>query len=351
MGALSSWAMLAITHHYIVQFCAWTTGVVSESKWFRDYAILGDDIIIWNKPVALKYLSVLRILGVEVNLSKSIISKKGTGLEFAKKTLVGGLDLSPIPFAEQSAATRNWSSAIAFKRRHELTDLNFLRFLGYGYKVDPNKNNSLNRIISLALSIPTSDKEFIEFFSLKREFIDLMAHKVPLRVVRSTMVRTICQHMDTLLKQAKACKSQLIYTDCSVYIDSIGPWKSNSAVVDREIIAKYFFKYIDELDLVVNSIKANYPYEELDFFVNSIDRFTPEVHLPDQYSGTRLAFALRNTIRSLFIAEEKLSRIQVDIFATPIYKPSFSPTYVESKRMLKLWYRWSNTLEKIKKID
>jgi len=46
MGALSSWAMLAMTHHYIVQYCAWTTGIVPTGKLFLDYGILGDDIFI-----------------------------------------------------------------------------------------------------------------------------------------------------------------------------------------------------------------------------------------------------------------------------------------------------------------
>lgn len=133
---------------------------------------MGDDIVIWNKTVALKYLRVLKHLGLEVNLSKSILSPKGKGLEFAKRTIVNGQDVSPIPFAEQSAATRSTSNAISFKRKHQISPLQLLRFLGYGYKIDPTKDNSLNRTIALALSIPRTPKEFLNFFSISRSFLD-----------------------------------------------------------------------------------------------------------------------------------------------------------------------------------
>jgi len=42
MGALSSWGMLALTHHLIVQISAIRCG----KSFFKDYALLGDDIII-----------------------------------------------------------------------------------------------------------------------------------------------------------------------------------------------------------------------------------------------------------------------------------------------------------------
>jgi hypothetical protein len=53
MGALSSWAMLALTHHAIVQWAALRAGVItSGGKWFLDYAVLGDDIVLANGRVA-----------------------------------------------------------------------------------------------------------------------------------------------------------------------------------------------------------------------------------------------------------------------------------------------------------
>nr|QDH88581.1 MAG: RNA-dependent RNA polymerase [Mitovirus sp.] len=85
MGALSSWAMLAFSHHVIVQLAAlragWTT-------WFPHYALLGDDLVIADEAVAGHYQVLMRHLGVPINLSKSIISETGM-VEFAKRWVSG----------------------------------------------------------------------------------------------------------------------------------------------------------------------------------------------------------------------------------------------------------------------
>jgi len=47
------------------------------------YAVLGDDIVIADKSVATEYLKLMDWLGVDINLSKSIISRNRVA-EFAK---------------------------------------------------------------------------------------------------------------------------------------------------------------------------------------------------------------------------------------------------------------------------
>lgn len=91
MGALSSWAMLAITHHVIVKAAALRVGIKS----FIDYSVLGDDVVIANDEVAESYLFLMQTLGLEINRQKSVESLKFT--EFAKK-LKGydNIDFSPI---------------------------------------------------------------------------------------------------------------------------------------------------------------------------------------------------------------------------------------------------------------
>jgi len=149
MGALSSWAMLAMTHHLIVQSCAWTCSYPKDQL-FTKYAVLGDDIVIWDKQVATKYLNLMKILGVNLGLAKSIISIQGIGLEFAKKTLVEGGDVSPFPLKEAKASHDSIASARELQRKYSLSDLNLIRFLGYGYKVTPGKKTSLAmRLFSL----------------------------------------------------------------------------------------------------------------------------------------------------------------------------------------------------------
>lgn len=96
MGAYSSWAMLAITHHYIVQEAARRAGLLSKGGWFDGYELLGDDIVIFNEQVAKHYLEIMTGLGVEINLAKSVISNPGNVVEFAKRTSVNGKDVSAI---------------------------------------------------------------------------------------------------------------------------------------------------------------------------------------------------------------------------------------------------------------
>jgi len=93
MGAYSSWAVMALTHHVIVQIAALRVG---HSGFFRHYALLGDDIVIANEEVAMKYLEIMKEIGVGVNRLKSIESNMGFA-EFAKRWVHPHLgEISPI---------------------------------------------------------------------------------------------------------------------------------------------------------------------------------------------------------------------------------------------------------------
>lgn len=64
---------------------------------FRDYAVLGDDVLIADRNVAKVYESALAKLGFSFSYQKSLISGTGSA-EFAKRFRVRGLsvNLSPI---------------------------------------------------------------------------------------------------------------------------------------------------------------------------------------------------------------------------------------------------------------
>jgi hypothetical protein len=94
MGAYSSWAMLALTHHAIVQFAAYRTK--RFSGWFPYYAVLGDDVVIGDKLVAAQYVEIMDTLGVKIGFSKSIISKN-LSIEFAKRFFYKGVEVTPLP--------------------------------------------------------------------------------------------------------------------------------------------------------------------------------------------------------------------------------------------------------------
>nr|AWY10986.1 RNA-dependent RNA polymerase [Sclerotinia sclerotiorum mitovirus 28] len=103
MGALSSWAMLALTHHYLLQYCA--SRAVNSVGWFENYEILGDDLVIFDHAVAAEYLELMKKIGLEINLSKSISSPSRPVFEFAKRTVVQGINVSGISVKQLISAT------------------------------------------------------------------------------------------------------------------------------------------------------------------------------------------------------------------------------------------------------
>jgi len=103
MGALSSFNMLGITHHMIVQYSASLIKLdpeYYENGWCIAYEVLGDDIAIFQKDLAEQYLKVMDGLGVAINVKKSVIDVKGKTLELAKRTIHHGIDVSAISFKD-----------------------------------------------------------------------------------------------------------------------------------------------------------------------------------------------------------------------------------------------------------
>lgn len=91
LGLLSSWAAFALTHHAIIEFCAFKKGINS----FRKYAVLGDDVAIWDEDIAKQYERLLEEIGVPINYDKSLVSDTRTHrLEFAKRIAVNGVEIS-----------------------------------------------------------------------------------------------------------------------------------------------------------------------------------------------------------------------------------------------------------------
>lgn len=95
MGALSSWAMLALTHHLVVQLAATRAGVIKQNEWYDNYELLGDDIILFDDLVADQYLLIMQEIGVPINTAKSVLANNAV-TEFAKVTSYFGHNVSPV---------------------------------------------------------------------------------------------------------------------------------------------------------------------------------------------------------------------------------------------------------------
>jgi hypothetical protein len=58
--------------------------------------VLGDDIIIFDKALAQKYLDYMSSIGVPINTYKSVVSESAPIVEYAKRTSIGLQDVSPV---------------------------------------------------------------------------------------------------------------------------------------------------------------------------------------------------------------------------------------------------------------
>jgi len=119
--------------------------VMFSFRWFENYAVLGDDIVIADGRVAREYVLLMSELGVGIGLAKSLISHHG-GLEFAKRYFVAGVDASPVPFKELFAARGSISSLVQFGARYGLRIAQLLDILGYGYRVKALLSKPLTRL-------------------------------------------------------------------------------------------------------------------------------------------------------------------------------------------------------------
>lgn len=90
MGAYSSWASMALTHHLIVQLAA---AKVGYKEYFPNYVLLGDDIVIADSVVAESYRSLLSSLDMGISSVKTHVSLDSW--EFAKRWHIGGSEVTP----------------------------------------------------------------------------------------------------------------------------------------------------------------------------------------------------------------------------------------------------------------
>jgi len=92
MGAYSSWASFALTHHFVVYWACKNVGLEWRTA---EYVLLGDDIVINNNIIAKEYKRLLSQLGVEVSINKT--HESSTFLEFAKRQVFLGTEISSFP--------------------------------------------------------------------------------------------------------------------------------------------------------------------------------------------------------------------------------------------------------------
>lgn len=131
LGFLSSWPLFALSHHVIVWAAA---ELVKPGVQFWDYALLGDDVVIANKDVALSYRSIMEGLKVKISDIKSLISLSGA--EFAKRFYVNKMrkDCSPVSLKNLMGAHHPLGIASLRMVYPLIPDRVLMRFQGAGYR-------------------------------------------------------------------------------------------------------------------------------------------------------------------------------------------------------------------------
>jgi len=101
MGAYSSWAVFALSHHLVVRVAAIRAGFTPD---WCNYALLGDDIVIGSHEVAVKYREIMDLLGVAISEAKSHVSEDT--FEFAKRWVHSGTEITGAPIKGIMQASR-----------------------------------------------------------------------------------------------------------------------------------------------------------------------------------------------------------------------------------------------------
>nr|WLK77421.1 RNA-dependent RNA polymerase [Suillus luteus mitovirus 4] len=153
MGAYSSWAAFTITHHLVVHYAAYLCGYND----FKDYILLGDDIVIKNNKVANKYITLMTRLGVDISQSKTHVSKDT--YEFAKRWIRNGQEITGIPL---KGLLNNWTKP----------QVVYLEIFSYIMKVSTSRLSVIDICCKLYSNLPYSKriKSFRSMYKLLYDF-------------------------------------------------------------------------------------------------------------------------------------------------------------------------------------
>lgn len=281
MGALSSWVMLALSHHLIIQWAAFTC---RRSEWdyiFRDYIVLGDDVVIFDPYVASRYYHIMvNILGVKIGLAKSIIARNSWTLEFAKRYYLGGSSANMVPFRDILVTQLSTAVMSEFQLKHKLSFNHYLKLRSMGYKarskITANLWNMPSRLRTYVVLQEYPKRDFLDWICMKSvsssyclTYEGLQALHDFLREKRKDLFIRHLRYLDQ-----KDLESSLLEThDYFVQGTSSENQPKRTLLRDRRLIKMenpYTNLSFSELRTVVEVLKASNDKLEADSIPNSL---------------------------------------------------------------------------------
>jgi len=215
MGVLSSFNMLALTHHIIINSCINSCKInlyKSKVTWSELYEITGDDIVIFNEVLAEEYVKTMNSLGLTINLKKSVVSKHKAAGEYLKRTWIRDIDVGQISWKQIYQSESNLISRVSDsfyfikKWRGHVPYTTIIRNCTYSYLdwFKPNKEKySLSMLALLGIYFNASKtviEHYIPFLFFQKEkeglydmfdYKNLVSLKIPdIRVVLDKFFET-----------------------------------------------------------------------------------------------------------------------------------------------------------------
>jgi hypothetical protein len=96
MGAYASWPLFALSHHLLVEYCAFKHNI---RKCYTKYRIIGDDVVISDQRIAQEYKVSLKALGLKVKPTSTFecpSKSEKSGGEVAKQLFLNGVNVTPL---------------------------------------------------------------------------------------------------------------------------------------------------------------------------------------------------------------------------------------------------------------
>jgi hypothetical protein len=103
-------------------------------------------------------------LGVEISLAKSLVSYKGTALEFAKRTIYKGFNVSPLSLRELFESLSTGPAFVALIRKYGIAYSNIRQLIGLGYRSSSSRREKLLRLLMSVPSDRASLEKSLKFF-------------------------------------------------------------------------------------------------------------------------------------------------------------------------------------------
>lgn len=286
MGALSSWVMLALTHHFIVQMAAHRAGWV---RWFPQYMVLGDDVVIFDKNVADQYLILMDDLGLTINMSKSLLSYSGS-FEFAKRFIFKSEAIPVVSFKEIDASMVSLDALLMLLNRFagdkwRLSAL--FKILGFGYNTLARLSAKIAKLSLRAklllvwIAKPNNSRwsfpNWVSWLSMKSisgSYPNLLVYQSVLDSLKAAIAKVEPSGLDESWAPTSGYADGKGVSDYGSHTKTFGEgWKADEvAIAFNGILAKVSFNHSISLRENSHWFKKHYPLISVDEDFNNIEQ-------------------------------------------------------------------------------